>query len=131
VIGAQQLVMRILTSGAEGMRNGTLPTVAKGFFFSTMSVILFMATSYLANIDRRFEGMESSIREMSQSHVSMNQAVTLQVETTSWLKTELQRHSRELERQWDRIVNIESAARKNGIEIIAPKTVPAVPSAGK
>lgn len=108
---------KFMLMGFDALREGKLPQIAKGAFYSLFSLVLFMATGYLANIDKRLGSLESSIKEMSMSVVDLNRAMALNIETTGWHGKEIQRHSREIERQWDRIVELEGSVRRGGIEV--------------
>lgn len=99
---------------AEVMKDGKLPGALRD---TCIIFVLTIGTGYVAKMDKRFEGIEASISKMSESVIQLNEAVTLSTETTGWHGKEIERHSREIERQWDRISAIEEGARNGGLDI--------------
>lgn len=101
----------------EKINDSKLPLAAKGIYNGGVGVLLFFATLYLANIDKKFASLETAVTELSANVVDTSLRITVSQETASWHTKELQRQSREIERQWDRIIQIENAGRSAGIEI--------------
>lgn len=115
-----QVLSNALKNATEQLKEGKISGVAKGSFYSFLSIL---ATGYLANMDRRFGSIEESLRSMSQNVSSLQQVVPANLETTAWHTKELQRLARGMQRQWERIAALEGAARKSGIEVPPPPTI--------
>lgn len=105
------IVSRTFITGFELLKEGKLPAVAKGGYYSMLAVVLFMSTGYLASIDRRFESIESSLGRISDSVVKLNEVVTVTIETTAWHGKEIQRHTRQMEKLWEKVLDIEKRIR--------------------
>lgn len=101
----------------DKLNESKLPLAFKGIYNGGVGVLLFFATVYLSNIDKKFESLETAVTSLSESVVDTSLKITVSQETASWHTKELQRQSREIERQWDRIIQIENAGRNAGIEI--------------
>jgi O-acetylhomoserine/O-acetylserine sulfhydrylase-like pyridoxal-dependent enzyme len=112
----------------EKLNESKLPMAAKGIYNGGVGVLLFFATLYLSNIDKKFESLENAVTSLSANVGDTSLRINVSQETTSWHSKELQRHSREIERQWDRIVGLEEAARNGGLKIPDPpkKVIPPV-----
>ncbi len=120
-----QVISQAVKNATEQLKEGKISGVAKGSFYSLLSIL---ATGYLANMDKRFGSIEESLRTMSQSVATLQQVVPANLETTAWHTKELQRLASVMQRQWERIVALEGAARKSGIEVPLPpprKPIPA------
>lgn len=59
------ILQRAFEQGIEQVQSGKLPMLAKGGFYSMMTVVSYMAVGYLSNIDKRFESIEQSLKENS------------------------------------------------------------------
>lgn len=105
------VLSRAVLTGFELLKEGKLPAIAKGGYYAMLALVLFMSTGYLASIDRRFESIEASLGKISDSVVKLNEVVTVTIETTAWHGKEIQRHSRQMEKIWEKVLDLEKRVR--------------------
>ncbi len=104
----------LISKLGELIKDGRLPGAARDTVIIT---VLSLGSGYIARMDRRFESIEVAISKMSESVVETSNAIQVSAETMNWHGKEIQRHSRDLERQWDMLTRLEEGIRNGGLEI--------------
>lgn len=104
----------VISKLADLAKDGRLPGAARDAVIIT---VLTVGTNYVGRMDSRFEAIEGAISKMSASVVDLNEAMKVNMETTSWHGKEIQRHSREIERQWEILSRVQEGMRGGGLEI--------------
>lgn len=113
----RQVFQQAFQNGMEQLKDGKLAGVAKGGAYTLAGIFL---ANFLNSIDVRFASMETSLKSISDNVSTLQATIPANIETTSWHTKELQRLARVSERQWERIVALEGAARKSGIDVPTP-----------
>lgn len=118
------VLQQAFQNGIDHLKDGKVAGVAKGGAVTIAGIFL---ANFLTSIDVRFASMEVSLRKINDNLSTLQATVPANLETTAWHTKELQRLARVMERQWERIVALEGAARGVGIYVPTPPPKPPLP----